>query len=155
MGPRLLTCLHYGQTLLRFFLLPLIAPAPFTYSQAVSVVALCKSPIPEARHSILLPQGDGPPYSLVTDADEIPTEAECRTVSTGFPVGSITWLGAIASSELDSNARIALTERAEDQKIIAIEIERRPQVIAPRISGSSSTCKILRVRMALRFIFID
>ena len=117
---------------MKIFFVPLLACticAVPAVAQAVAeaAVALCRGPIAEAPHSILLPQSGGAALSLVVATSRtLPKDAGCRSVPTGLPADAISWLGAVSASELDHDSRIALTVREADEKILAVEVD-RPQ----------------------------
>ena len=117
---------------MKIILVPLLACNLYGFSVSSgaagtqAVVALCRSPIASARHLVLLPQPDGPPLNLVVaTVGELPAGADCRVVSTEFPLEAVTWLGAVQSNELDADSRIGLTFSEADQKILALEVEPR------------------------------
>ena len=117
---------------------------------AEAVVALCRSPVASARHLVLLPQPDGPPLNLVvaTVGDLPDHDADCRAVSTEFPLESIVWLGAVQSNKLDSSSRIALTLSDEDQKILALELDSsQPSPNLPQLVPRTEVLPVAKFRL--------
>lgn len=113
---------------LKMVLMGLLAAMPGASAMAnpnvEAAIALCSSGVPGARHPVLLPLAGRPPQSLVVaPLAELAARADCQIVRTGFPLDSIVWLGAARNEELVRGARIALTERAEDQTILALEVD--------------------------------
>lgn len=109
------------------FSLVSLATLPLPVAEAAeAIVALCREPISNPRHSVLLPQPASQPLNLVVlTRDEIPRGGSCNMAATGLPIGEVNSLGVLSNFDSHDDASIALTVRESDGHIVGLELEHR------------------------------